>query len=40
MGSNMKMDPIEIVNARTREAYNQAAQRYDELFHDELDRKQ
>jgi SAM-dependent methyltransferase len=30
------MDPLKAVNARTREAYNEVAGRYDELFRDEL----
>ena len=34
------MDSIEIVNAKTREAYNLAAQKYHDLFHDEMDRKE
>lgn len=34
-----KMDSIETINAKTRQAYNLAAQRYHDLFHDELDHK-
>jgi len=34
------MDPLETVNSKTRQAYNLAAQRYHDLFHDELDQKE
>jgi len=33
------MEPLEVVSEKTRRAYNRAADRYDELFHDELLRK-
>jgi len=34
------MDTIETVNTKTRQAYNLAAQRYHELFHDEMSQKE
>jgi SAM-dependent methyltransferase len=34
------LDSLEIVNAKTRQAYNLAAQRYHDLFHDELIEKE
>jgi SAM-dependent methyltransferase len=34
------MDTLETVNSKTREAYNLAAQRYHELFHDEMNQKE
>lgn len=33
------MDPLKIVHAKTRQAYDLAAQRYHDLFHDELNDK-
>jgi SAM-dependent methyltransferase len=33
------MDSLEVVNAKTRQAYNLAAQRYHELFHAEMNEK-
>ena len=33
------MDPLHVVNARTRQAYNLAAQRYHDLFHNEMSEK-
>lgn len=35
-----KMDSIETVNFKTRQAYNLAAQRYHDLFHDEMNQKE
>ncbi len=34
------MDPLEIVNVKTRQAYNLVAQRYHELFHGEMNEKE
>jgi ubiquinone/menaquinone biosynthesis C-methylase UbiE len=34
------MDSIETINSKTRQAYNLAAQRYHELFHDEMNQKE
>ena len=34
------MDSLEVVNAKTRQAYNLAAQKYHELFHNEMDQKE
>lgn len=34
------MDTIETINSKTRQAYNLAAQRYHELFHDEMSQKE
>ena len=34
------MDTIKIINSKTRCAYNLAAQRYHELFHDEINQKE
>jgi SAM-dependent methyltransferase len=34
------METVEAINAKTREAYNLAASRYHELFHDELQEKE
>jgi len=34
------METIEIINAKTRQAYNLAAQKYHELFHDEMNQKE
>ncbi len=34
------MDSIEVINSKTRQAYNLAAQRYHELFHDEMNQKE
>jgi SAM-dependent methyltransferase len=34
------MDSIETVNFKTRQAYNLAAQRYHDLFHDEMNQKE
>ena len=34
------MDSIEVINSKTRQAYNLAARRYHELFHDEMSRKE
>ena len=33
------MDSLDVVNAKTRHAFNLAAQRYHELFHDEMNEK-
>jgi len=33
------MDSLELINTETRLAYNLAAQRYHDLFHNELDEK-
>jgi ubiquinone/menaquinone biosynthesis C-methylase UbiE len=33
------VDTIEVVNLKTRQAYNLAAQKYHELFHDEMSQK-
>jgi len=33
------MDPLDVVSAKTRRAYNLAAQRYHDLFHDEMREK-
>ncbi len=34
------MDSLEVVNAKTRHAYNLAAQKYHELFHEEMNQKE
>ena len=34
------MDPIEIIDFKTRQAYNLVAKRYHELFHDEMNQKE
>src|SRR5512145_1003096 len=34
------MDTIETINSKTRQAYNLAAQRYHDLFHDEMNQKE
>lgn len=34
------IDPLELVNSKTRRAYDLAAERYHELFHDELNTKE
>ncbi len=34
------MDSLEVVNAKTRRAYNLAAQKYHELFHEEMNQKE
>ena len=34
------MDTLEAINSKTRQAYNLAAQRYHELFHDEMNQKE
>lgn len=34
------MDSLEEINSKTRQAYNLAAQRYHELFHDEMNEKE
>jgi len=34
------MDPLAAINARTRKAYNLAAQRYHDLFHNEMSEKE
>ena len=33
------MEPLEIINQKTKKAYNEAAQKYYDLFYDELDAK-
>ncbi len=33
------MESLEIINRQTKQAYNIAAQKYYDLFHDELDKK-
>ena len=37
--NNSSMDSLEFVNAKTRQAYNLAAERYHQLFHNELESK-
>jgi SAM-dependent methyltransferase len=34
------MDSLELINSKTRQAYNLAAQRYHDLFHDEMNEKE
>ncbi len=34
------MDSLEIINKKTKRAYNQAARRYHDLFHDEMNEKE
>ncbi|MBN1398390.1 MAG: hypothetical protein JXA06_10200, partial [Bacteroidetes bacterium] len=38
--SNTKMETIETVNSKTRQAYNLIAHKYHELFHDEMNQKE
>jgi len=40
MNGECALDSLEIINAKTRQAYNLAAQRYHDLFHGELARKE
>ena len=34
------LDPMEVVHSKTRQAYNLAAQKYHDLFHDEMNEKE
>lgn len=38
--SEETVDPLDVVHAMSRRAYNLAAQRYHEMFHDEMDKKE